>query len=709
MSDFKKPWGEHGIFGSIALKDSEGVEPDAFHEWFMGLGWQVKSVYTHIKVHINHQMTCQKYIKSQDGYLRNLKETYEKKGDKWVLKPKSEGSDVSKPKDDSKEEVKKLPSGSAEDGDASKPKDDSKEEVKLPETREENKLVWTGPEADPRLLDIFIWKPLDLLGPSLVRKAEAQKTVDNMIMGRPKEMPKEHLPKRSYLREESYVDKIPHHDPPPNGAETKSRSSSLTPEEIVRNYWKPKSNPAEGTRRLQAGKVTVKFNPNTKFEHNIHATDWLTGVTTYQYDQRSKSNTDPLGQGELDKAELIKRKRNKVVKLEKEIADLEKNMTVLSGETIPKFEKKVMDPNPQMSTDAAREKIKDALAKIHEFQEIHDQLSIRLNQTKSEIKAIEYEKEAGTIARDLPIPKTLKTTLPIKSLQSMKDAVNNGRKFLGLPELTDGMDANEDDDDKKKDNGPIAQILQTIFGGDEEEEVPVEKYFGKKICNPLTGEYNMPVLNRKNKDAVLKKQEQARVVTDIYLARTTGIPYWPRPIPAEKKAETKVRSTQQTNVDEMLLSVFATNPSQDLEEWSKDEARRNHDVKQPQCVFGSTQYPTKFKPEMEMQCQSIEIKPGKSVEYSYSKYTRPTPGKGSKLSSAGKATGAIMNRQPDTRFQTAKIAEGRSFELKNWGPDPGDQWALGKAFADSYGKQARSAGTCMRANMLIFMATDMLV
>jgi hypothetical protein len=515
------------------------------------------------------------------------------------------------------------------------------------------------------LLDIFIWKPLDLLGPSLVRKAEAQKTVDNMIMGRPKEMPKEHLPKRSYLREETYVD------------------------------------------TYGAGKVTVKFNPNTKFEHNIHATDWLTGVTTYQYDQRSKSNTDPLGQGELDKAELIKRKRNKVVKLENAIADLEKKMTVLSGETIPKVEKKVMDPNPQMSTDAAREKIKDALAKIREFQEIHDQLSIRWTQTKSEIKAIEYEKEAGTIARDLPIPETLKMTLPIKSLQSMKDTVNSGRKILGLPELTDGIDANEDDDHKKQDDGPIAQILQTIFGGDEEEEVPVEKYFGKKICNPLTGEYNMPVLNRKNKDAVLKQQEQARVVTDIYLARTTGIPYWPRPIPAEKKAETKVRSTQQMNVDEMLSSVFATNPLQDLEEWSKDEARHNHDVKQPQCVFGSTQYPTKFKPEMEMQCQSIEIKPGKSVEYSYSKYTRPTSGKGSKLSSAGKAMGAIINHQPDTRFQTAKIAEGRSFELKNWGPDPGDQWALGKAFADSYGKQARSAGTCMRANTLIFMATDM--
>ena len=581
-----------------------------------------------------------------------MKETYEKKDGKWVLKPKSgpaEGGDVSKP-NDSKEEVK-VPSTSAEDGDASKPKDDSKEEVKLPETREDNKLVWTGPEEDPRLLDIFIWKPLDLLGPSLVRKAEAQKTVENMMKGRPKEVPKEHLPKRSYLREETYVD------------------------------------------TYGAGKVTVKFNPNTKFEHNIHATDWLTGVTTYQYDQRSKSNTDPLGQGELDKAELIKRKRNKVVKLEKEIADLEKKMTVLSGETIPKVEKKVMDPNPQMSTDAAREKIKDALAKIHEFQEIHDQLSLRLNQTKSEIKAIEYEKEACTIARDLPIPKTLKTTLPIKSLQSMRDTVNRGRNFLGLPELTDGIDANEDDNDKKKDNGPVAQILQTIFGGDEEEEVPVEKYFGKKICNPLTGEYNMPVLNRKNKDAVLKQQEQARVVTDIYLARTTGIPYWPRPIPTERDAEKKVRSTQQTNVDEMLLSVFATNPLQDLEEWSKDEARHNHDVKQPQCVFGSTQYPTKFKPEMEMQCQSIEIKPGKSVEYSYSKYTRPTQGKGSKLSSAGKATGALVNHQPDTRFQTAKIAEGRSFELKNWGPDPGDQWALGKAFADSYGKQARSAGT----------------
>jgi hypothetical protein len=41
MSDFQKPWGEHGIFGSIAFKDSEAVEPDTFHEWFMGWGWQV--------------------------------------------------------------------------------------------------------------------------------------------------------------------------------------------------------------------------------------------------------------------------------------------------------------------------------------------------------------------------------------------------------------------------------------------------------------------------------------------------------------------------------------------------------------------------------------------------------------------------------------------------------------------------------------------
>jgi hypothetical protein len=98
------------------------------------------------------------------------------------------------------------------------------------------KYVWHGPEDDPRWLDVFIWKPLDAVGPAAVRAAGATKTVNNLMMGREKDTPKANLPKRNYIREMTSKHHIKHTN------------------------------------------VTVKYRDNVLAEQNIRTTDWLTGA-----------------------------------------------------------------------------------------------------------------------------------------------------------------------------------------------------------------------------------------------------------------------------------------------------------------------------------------------------------------------------------------------------------------------------------------------
>ena len=64
-----------------------------------------------------------------------------------------------------------------------------------------HKWVWHGPEDDPRWLDTLVWKPLGLVGPTAIKNAGAVKTVENLRMGRDKDLPRQLLPKRSYFRE----------------------------------------------------------------------------------------------------------------------------------------------------------------------------------------------------------------------------------------------------------------------------------------------------------------------------------------------------------------------------------------------------------------------------------------------------------------------------------------------------------------------------
>ena len=131
-------------------------------------------------------------------------------------------------------------------------------------------VMWHGPEEDPKWLDTFVWKPLNSIGPGLIKSIGADTTARNLELGRPTDLPRELLPKRSYLREETHYDAL------------KGRAK------------------------------TVKYKAHVAFDNNIHTTDWLTGMTTYKFDQQERTKTNAMGHGTLDKKELIRRKEAKV-------------------------------------------------------------------------------------------------------------------------------------------------------------------------------------------------------------------------------------------------------------------------------------------------------------------------------------------------------------------------------------------------------------
>ena len=132
-------------------------------------------------------------------------------------------------------------------------------------------VVWHGPEDDPKWLDTFLWKPLAGIGPGLVKAAGAETTARNFELGRAKDPPRELLPKRTYLKEETHQD------------------------------------------ALNGGQKTVKYQSHVAFDTNVHTRDWLTGMTTYKFNQQEHTKTNPVGHGTLDKTELIRRKEVKVI------------------------------------------------------------------------------------------------------------------------------------------------------------------------------------------------------------------------------------------------------------------------------------------------------------------------------------------------------------------------------------------------------------
>lgn len=224
-----------------------------------------------------------------------------------------------------------------------------KEEGKDPGALE-SRWVWTGPEDDPRWLDLLVWKPLSLVGPTAIKNAGATATVENIRMGRPKGLPEELLPKRSYMRCETYTDAV------------------------------------DGKTK------TVRYNANVLFESNVHTTDWLTGATIYKYDQNQMTKTNTLGHGLLDKSELSRRKAVKVKALEKAIGELQKKI-LAEKKIVKQAEEKCLAK--KMPNHTGRTKVKDAEETMAKLELESKQITIRLDQEKREIKAIAHGKSCA--------------------------------------------------------------------------------------------------------------------------------------------------------------------------------------------------------------------------------------------------------------------------------------------------------------------------
>jgi hypothetical protein len=128
-------------------------------------------------------------------------------------------------------------------------------------------------------------------------------------------------------------------------------------------------------------------------------------------------------------------------------------------------------------------------------------------------------------------------------------------------------------------------------------------------------------------------------------------------------------------------------------------------------VFGSSAFPVTAKPKMD----TFQLDEGE-----YCKYPRMINGTGhgaktTPASSSGKvlcSTNAGLVQRGDQMeqltsqklspaFHTVFQTPGNSnkYQLQGWGPERGDQWAIGKAFADTFGKQSRSADSGLTPNV----------
>lgn len=87
---------------------------------------------------------------------------------------------------------------------------------------------------------------------------------------------------------------------------------------------------------------------------------------------------------------------------------------------------------------------------------------------------------------------------------------------------------------------------------------PVPAHRSFDLCTPPSSLLNqIPVVNRKNADLVLKSKEENKAVADVYMARSRGKPLLPRPNLDQRKAEKLARIEQQGKVNELLEQVFA--------------------------------------------------------------------------------------------------------------------------------------------------------
>ena len=82
---------------------------------------------------------------------------------------------------------------------------------------------------------------------------------------------------------------------------------------------------------------------------------------------------------------------------------------------------------------------------------------------------------------------------------------------------------------------------------------------------PLPAINQIPVVNRKNADLVLKSKEENKAVADVYMSRSRGKPLLPRPNLVQRKAEKLARMEQQGKVNELLEQVFAMPTCCDLQ------------------------------------------------------------------------------------------------------------------------------------------------
>jgi hypothetical protein len=295
-----------------------------------------------------------------------------------------------------------------------------------------------------------------------------------------------------------------------------------------------------------------------------------------------------------------------------------------------------------------------------------------------ELKA-EVERKARVDIIDkyqLPLPHQVGSLVPQATLLALGDAK---RSIFG--EETNEKPAPQD-------SGGLLEWLQLdalLGSGKEEDAVPVEKYFGKEIIDPVTGKLVNKVVKRKNLDTILKARQQNKALADVFLSRSDGRTRAAangRPTPGQKRVEQKHRKLQQKVADQLLEEALAqdlfdprpaegetetitdedghkrtvthdsaTRRDVDLETWARREARS-------MSVFGSSEYPMP-KPQI----TTMQAADGGSY-LSFSTLAKVQtdwtfkPSVTGPASSHGKTTGTIIGQ-----------------ELVGWGIDHGDRWA----------------------------------
>lgn len=326
----------------------------------------------------------------------------------------------------------------------------------------------------------------------------------------------------------------------------------------------------------------------------------------------------------------------------------------------------------------AARKVQIEIRKALEFRELKERKE-KKEEMICELKA-EVERKARVDIIDknkLPLPHQVGSLLPQSTLLALGDAK---RSIFG-------EETNKKPPAQDSGAGLLEwlQIDALLGGGKKEDAVPVEKYFGKEIIDPVTGKLVNKVVKRKNLDTVLKARQQNKALADVFLSRSNGrnrAAANGRPTPGQKRIEQKHRKFQQKVADRLLEEALAqdlfdprpaegdtmtitdeeghkrtvthdsaTRRDVDLETWARREARGT-------SVFGSSEYPMP-KPQI----TTIQAADGGSY-LSFSTLAKVQtdwtfkPSVTGPASSHGKTTGTVFGQ-----------------DLVGWGLDPGDRWA----------------------------------